>query len=175
MRDKAIARLKSSHYGSDAIMIERLRTIPLTINYRSRVQGGSCKWKRMTYTRQAVDISIEIGYEFATRAPEQEVENCVSHELAHALHVLLTNDSDHGPVWQGIHRAMGGTAERCHTVQVRKNIVQRIKILDNMSGKTYIVSKRKWNSLKEYVRNGSPRFTIQETFTRGGEPQLATA
>ncbi len=176
MRDRAIEALKTSSYRTDTLMIERLRAIPLTLNYRSRTRGGSCKWHRLPYTRHAVNIQVEIGYEFATRAPEQELENCVKHELAHAFHVLMTHGSDHGFVWQAIHRAMGGTAERCHSVPVRKNVVQRIKFVDRKNGKEYVCTLRKWNHYKDipWITEGM-RFIFKEKFVRGGEPQLATA
>lgn len=170
MRDKAIELLKSSAWGSDPVLIERLRLLPLTLNYRSRTRGGSCKWMRQAYTKHAVDICVEVGYEFATRAPEHEVENCVKHELAHAFHVMLTHDSDHGTMWQSIHRAMGGTAERTHSVPVRKNIVQRVRFTDRTTNKTHVCTLRKWNYYKDVPLLDGKRFVFIEQFTRGGEP-----
>ena len=180
MRDRAIEALKASRYGEALSakqgLIEKLIGIPLSLNYRTRTRGGSCKWKRQAYTRHAYDISIEIGYEYATRATEIELENTVKHELAHAFHILLTHSSDHGSMWQMIHRAMGGTAERCHSVTVRKNIVKRYKIVDNKTGKVYNVTQRKLIALKTWPSvNGVERFSVQGVFTRGGEPQLAQA
>lgn len=149
MRDRAVELLKASHYGKFPETIEQLRNVPLTINYRTRTRGGSCKWNRLPYTRHATNVRVEIGHHFATRAPIKELENCVTHELAHAFHVLMTHDSDHGVMWQAIHRAMGGNAERCHSVDVKKNRVQRHIVKDLSTGRIYkAVSTRTWNRIK---------------------------
>jgi predicted SprT family Zn-dependent metalloprotease len=173
MIEKVIALLEKSSYA-DALAIQRLRATPFTINYRMRTKGGCCKYRRQAYTKQAYDISIEIGHDFCMRATQEEVQNTVSHELAHAYQVLLTNDTDHGWMWQSIHRAMGGTAERCHQVEVQKNRVLRHKIVDTRNGKTYTISTRKWNQIRYIAEGNHLRFKLQESFV-AGQPQTAAA
>lgn len=172
MIEKAINLLVGSSLH-DAHLVALLRKVPVTINYRMRTAGGRVGYTRQPYTRAVINISVEINYEYALLAMEDEVQNTVSHELAHAYHILLTGSTDHGSQWQRIHLAMGGTAERCHNVEVRKNNVQRHKILDSRNGKTYNVTTRKWNTIKDWTIQGNPVFTKVESFIKGQQPAMA--
>ncbi len=172
MIEKVIALLENSSYA-DGLASQRLRSVPFTINYRMRTKGGVCKYIRAPYTKLISHIVVEINHDYCLRATEEEVQNTVSHELAHAYQLLITNDTDHGWMWQSIHRAMGGTAERCHTVEVQKNRVHRHKIVDARNGKTYTVSTRRWNQIRYLAEGNHLRFTLQESYIKGQQPVMA--
>lgn len=173
MIEKVIALLANSSHA-DGLAIQRLRAVPFTINYRMRTKGGHCKYIRAAYTKLVSNIVIEINHDYCLRATEEEVQNTVSHELAHAYQLLISGDTDHGWMWKSIHRAMGGTAERCHNVEVQKNRVQRHKIVCALTGKPYTVTTRKWNAIKDMkMWDGRPRFTRQQSYIRGQQPAMA--
>lgn len=175
MIDKAITLLSQSSLN-DGRLVELLRKVPVEINYRMRTCGGRCQYKRNRYTGMAYEISVDINYDYASRATEEQVYNTVAHELAHAYHILLTQSTDHGGHWQRIHIAMGGTAERCHKVEVQKNTVHRHQVKDMTDGKTYTVSTRRLNQLRAYrLQDGTSRFICQSSYVKPQRTMTATA
>ena len=48
------------------------------------------------------------------------LDNTISHEVAHLVDYATRGYSDHSPTWKNIHRRLGGTAERCHTMTTVK-------------------------------------------------------
>lgn len=52
---------------------------------------------------------------------EKEFRNTVTHEVAHILSPPIRTGrkkSSHGPAWKAMHRRLGGTGERCHTLDL---------------------------------------------------------
>jgi predicted SprT family Zn-dependent metalloprotease len=173
MIEKSIGLLEKSSRYNDSRLLAFLRKVPVTINTRLRTKGGLIRYRIQPYTKIAYDLAIEINPDYCLRATDEQVYNTVAHELSHAYHVLLTQSTDHGTMWQSIHRAMGGTAERCHKVEVQKNNVQRHQIRDLTDGKTYTVSTRRWNQLSYYrLLDGTARFVKQSSYIK---PQPAMA
>ena len=71
----------------------------------ARCRSGACHFDRMT---------ISMSLEFARVAPENEIDDTIRHEIAHAL---VGPDQGHGPVWQAKAREIGCSARRCHEVE----------------------------------------------------------
>jgi predicted SprT family Zn-dependent metalloprotease len=67
-------------------------------------RGGACHFARRRITMAAG---------FATTAAEAEVEDTLLHEIAHAL---VGRRHHHDAVWQAKAKAIGCTAQRCHSV-----------------------------------------------------------
>ena len=78
--------------------------------------------------------------------------NTVSHELAHVIAFNLYRKSGHGTTWQLIHQAMGGTAERCHDMDVtglcRRQPLHLIKRVHD--GKLFKVKTRTANKVRRH-------------------------
>lgn len=172
MIEKALDLLQKSNFN-DFLALFDLRSIPFSINTRMRTKGGVCSYLRQRSDGKISNIKIEICYQYALVATEEEIYNTVAHELAHAYELILTGKTDHGILWQKIHTSMGGTAERCHTVDVQRNQVQRHKILDRRDGKIYVLTTRRWNKISFLkLSDGKDRFVKQDSFIK---PQMAMA
>ena len=48
------------------------------------------------------------------------LDNTISHEVAHLVDYATRGRSDHSAIWKAIHKRMGGSAERCHTMDTIK-------------------------------------------------------
>ncbi len=166
MIQKAIRLLETSQYN-DPFSVACLRSVPVNINTRMRTNGGTCVYSRNRLSGDVSKIQINICHHYATVAPEEDIYDTVSHELAHAYQLILIRDTDHGPQWKRIHAAMGGTGERCHVAIVQRNQVQRHRILDQRDGKTYTLTTRRWNQISFLkLSDGRDRFIKQETFIK---------
>ena len=71
----------------------------------ARRRSGACHFGRRT---------ISMALEFARVAPDNEIDDTIRHEIAHAL---VGPDQGHGPVWQAKAREIGCSAKRCHEVE----------------------------------------------------------
>jgi predicted SprT family Zn-dependent metalloprotease len=72
---------------------------------RAKRRGGACHYGRKV-------ISLSLG--FAAAVSDAEVEDTILHEIAHAL---VGRRHHHDAVWQAKARAIGCTAQRCHSVE----------------------------------------------------------
>jgi SprT protein len=57
---------------------------------------------------------ISISRYVTALASEEEVRDCILHEIAH---VLAGHAAGHGPAWRRVHRAIGGNAKRLHSAE----------------------------------------------------------
>jgi len=91
---------------------------------------------KATYASNTIALSGPI---FSDPANHHGFENTVLHELAHLIvgadgrggdNLSLsaygygrrrTKANPHGPRWQRVHKAIGGTAERCHSLEVKRS------------------------------------------------------
>lgn len=48
------------------------------------------------------------------------LDNTISHEVAHLVDYATRGRSDHSAIWKAIHKRLGGSAERCHTMDTIK-------------------------------------------------------
>ncbi len=68
-------------------------------------RSGACHFDSRT---------ISMALEFARIAPDDEVDDTILHEIAHAL---VGPAQGHGPAWQAKAREIGCSARRCHEVE----------------------------------------------------------
>lgn len=109
----------------------------LKINTRLKTCAGRCKFDRGTK-----EATIEINPKIFARQTVEERYNTVSHELAHAVEFYVTNNSNHGSQWKTLHRAMGGSAERCHNICMAGLAGRNYKVVDNDSQKVYYLTRK---------------------------------
>ncbi|MGE3741917.1 MAG: SprT-like domain-containing protein [Geminicoccaceae bacterium] len=86
----------------------RLDGWSFTFDHAKR-RGGACHYGRK-------EISLSLG--FAAAAADAEVEDTILHEIAHAL---VGRRHNHDAVWQAKARAIGCTAQRCHSVEFTRH------------------------------------------------------
>lgn len=75
-------------------------------------------------------IKLSLAYFASDENFAKEFRNVVTHEIAHILvpPVRLPgrrNRDSHGPQWQLMHRSLGGTGERCHTLDLAVGFAAR--------------------------------------------------
>lgn len=68
-------------------------------------RAGSCQFEPQLIT---------LAYEFALNADDENIEDALLHEIAHAL---VGRDHQHDAVWQEKAREIGCSAKRCHDIQ----------------------------------------------------------
>lgn len=68
-------------------------------------RSGACHFSRRT---------ISMAFEFARAAPDNEIDDTILHEIAHAL---VGPAHGHGPAWRAKAREIGCSARRCHEVE----------------------------------------------------------
>lgn len=116
--------------------IQAYNTVKVSWNSRLRTTAGRAN-------KYSIDLSPGV---FQNMTAEDQFDT-VSHEFAHTVHCWISGKTDHGRVWQSIHRAMGGTAERCHNTECKHNKRKRHVYVDSISGKVAKVSTRVHNDL----------------------------
>ncbi len=66
------------------------------------------------YHRRTRKVSINVG--LMRKGGAEAIANTVSHEYAHAVAETLELGTGHGLLWKKVHRALGGSGNRCHTI-----------------------------------------------------------
>ena len=69
--------------------------------------------------------SISLHLPLLKENPDQALDT-VTHEVAHVLAFEL-GEFGHGPKWKRAHRVIGGTAKRCHRMDVTKHKARRTR------------------------------------------------
>jgi predicted SprT family Zn-dependent metalloprotease len=72
-------------------------------------------------------VEISLGF-FSNDANDGEFANTITHEIAHVVARDVYTQrriKPHGPEWQAIHRLFGGTAARCHTLELADSYASR--------------------------------------------------
>lgn len=90
--------------------------IPIKASNRLTRAAGQVKWSRVRMTGHITDITMQLSIPLLSRVTHEERINTIAHEVAHCVQLLQTGNSDHGIRWQAIHRALGGTGARCHSI-----------------------------------------------------------
>ena len=114
----------------------RFKTIAGQLSYKDKEDAFSLS--HMKYIGgQLCQPHIEISPTYISWVNHKEVYDTISHEYAHLIHDILTNDIDddtasnyHNPLWRAIHKFMGGTGNQYKENYIpnakRKNICNRI-------------------------------------------------
>ena len=143
-----LEKLKATRHYSQHHVDLLMAKLTIELNDRMRTRGGSCRWTHLNGT--VLTVGIRLCSVFFERATAEQQYNTISHEFAHAYELILTGgETSHGARWQSIHRAMGGNAERCHTVEMVRNKVKRHTLVNVLTGQIYNnVSTRMVNKCK---------------------------
>ena len=87
--------------------------LPIVFVKSGRI-AGMAKNQRSIY-------NIEFSVEAILRDWEEMTRNTIPHEMAHIVDMYLHNGkSSHGPRWQSIIQALGGSPQRTHDIPLRK-------------------------------------------------------
>lgn len=92
-----------------------LRSMPIRVSARMTRAGGSVRFRK----GEPFEIVLSLPF-FADES--NDLRNTVTHEAAH---VVAGIKAKHGPEWRRVHRSMGGTAERCHTMTLAQGYTAR--------------------------------------------------
>jgi predicted SprT family Zn-dependent metalloprotease len=116
--------------------------------------ASSIDWKTNPNLRRSLGMAcytfntIEMSGDYVASGADSDVYNTVTHELAHFISLRAYHQSGHGWQWKMVHRALGGSAQRCTNAcangyKIRRNVVTRIALTRN--DKTYYVTPARWN------------------------------
>jgi predicted SprT family Zn-dependent metalloprotease len=92
-----------------------LSTMPVRVSARMTRAAGSVRFRG----GKPFEIVLSLPF-FADEA--NNLRETVTHEAAH---VVAGRAAGHGPAWRMVHRAMGGKAERCHTMSLAQGFTAR--------------------------------------------------
>jgi predicted SprT family Zn-dependent metalloprotease len=136
-------------------------TVRVVFNSRLKSTGGRARLGR----NRAHDI--ELNPTVMKNATPDERFNTTAHELAHCLDYEIRGRSNHDKFWKSLHLAMGGSAERCHRINM-KGIRGRVWFVKcRKTGKTWWVTAKKAGSVKRAL-NANQYIILHMT-----DPELA--
>jgi hypothetical protein len=104
-----------------AIIAEFVSRYPMLELVPIRVSGRMTRAAGMVRFRGGSPFEIALSLPFFADEANN-LRNTVTHEAAHAV---AGHAAGHGPTWKAIHRAMGGTAKRCHTMNLAEGFTAR--------------------------------------------------
>ena len=91
---------------------------------------------------------LELNPAVMKNASPDERFNTVSHELAHCLDYQIRGRSNHDATWKALHVAMGGSAKRCHSINM-KGVKGRVWFVKcKKTGKQWWVTQKKAGKVK---------------------------
>ena len=123
---------------------EKLGEITVSINARLKTTAGRAK-----HREQSIELSYYIFLEEANRS---EFRNTVLHELAH---LLAGCGNGHNATWKAMHRKLGGSAKRCHTMTAgTRGVARDYKAICNTCGEIVMITKRKYNNMNKVLARG---------------------
>lgn len=129
------------------VLNSRMRTAGARASANRNADGILCNFK------------IEINEELFSRISFQEQLEVILHEYAHLIDYFVNNKSDgHGHIWRMIYHCIGGNGKRCHNFEVKKNVVKRYQVKDNVTGK--IFNNVTTRTLNKIVRVFPTRYEI---------------
>lgn len=73
---------------------------------------GVCNYRKKT---------IFLSTYFLNRIPDEEIEDTILHEIAHALAGICYGATGHGKEWKQICREIGAKPQRCHSGEVKNH------------------------------------------------------
>lgn len=97
-----------------------LDRITVQMSSSLRTTGGQSVWTR--YTGLSV---VSLNASMFAKIDDAARREILSHEIAHAVLQVNGIFDQHGPVWQRLHRTLGGSAVRCHDHDVKCNLIKR--------------------------------------------------
>lgn len=71
-------------------------------------KGTTAGWAK--YNAWTVEINLHLA-----RQSWSMIKNTISHEIAHMAAFAQYREAKHGRIWKAVHRALGGTGERCYS------------------------------------------------------------
>ncbi len=99
--------------------------------------------------RQKHIYNLEFSAEAIFRDWDEMTRNTIPHEMAHIVDMYLHGGrSSHGPRWQTIIRALGGTPQRTHDIPLNKARRSRKYIYKASCGTVVEVGPRHHNSVR---------------------------
>lgn len=114
-----------------------LDRITVEMSTSLRTTGGMSTWTR--YTGLSV---VTLNASLFAKVDDAERREIISHELAHAVLQVNGIFDKHGPVWQSLHRVLGGSASRTHDNDVKHNLIKRwVFARSSAPGKLRILTK----------------------------------
>jgi predicted SprT family Zn-dependent metalloprotease len=132
-------------YNAAGMPVVDFAGLPLTfyMNDRMRTVGGVCQIKPIARV-----ATIQLNTQLFATLDDAARQKIIAHELAHAVAFFLGYVREHhGARWQRIARAMGDTGERCHTLEVKHNLVRRVIYAHRVRGNIYALSPKKAKTL----------------------------
>lgn len=72
------------------------------------VKGRAAGWAK--YAQWEISIN-----EYLATQNMEMIKNTISHEIAHIVSYFVYGERGHGARWKMVHRALGGTGERCYS------------------------------------------------------------
>jgi len=148
-------------------------TIKMSAKMTRAAGSAGCQVIVNRATRQRVvdprTLVLKLSTPLMARADDAVRMETITHEIAHLVDFVLRGKSDHGYEWARIHRALGGSASRYHTIDRTglEKTITRYEYLDTVTGK--ICNFTKGNHQK-VMRYGATRYRfIAEVKRRGKE------
>lgn len=94
-----------------------LMGLPVRVSKRQTRAGGSARF------RGGIPLEIVISYPYFSNPDNWDnLREVVTHEMAHCVAGI---QAKHNPYWKSIHRAMGGTGKRCHTMTLATEYAEK--------------------------------------------------
>ena len=88
--------------------------------------------------------------EISTNIPQEEIEDTISHEMAHYIAYHEFRDAGHGLFWKMVHRKLGGNAQRvAKGINYKKNKVKRVII--EKDGKEYKITQQYFKKISHVL------------------------
>jgi hypothetical protein len=167
MIDSAFASLMSaSNLPSIKNAAMKAKEVHWEMSNRMRISAGLARARivnRADKTFEVLNCKVQFSSALFARMTDEEKFNTVSHEFAHVVEYYARGTSDHGMLFQQIHRQMGGSGNRCHKIDTTglRNNRKRVKLFDRGTNKEYILTPKK----AHYYANALPeRFVIVGEF-----------
>ncbi|MBY5956602.1 SprT-like domain-containing protein [Membranicola marinus] len=115
--------------------------LPIVFVWSGRV-AGMAKRRKEVY-------NLEFNIEAIHRDRTEMLENTIPHEMAHIVDMYLHGGkSSHGPRWQSIIRALGGSPQRTHDIPLTKARRSRKYLYEASCGSTVEVGPRHHKSVQ---------------------------
>lgn len=137
-------------------------------NTRRRVQLGVATWEK--WLGDVINPWVQLNASLFDKLSLEQQYQTVSHEVAHVIDAYWRGESDHEILWARIHGLMGGDGKRfidIPGIKVKRNRVQRVRILDTQTGKEY---KTTVQQTARALRCNPARFQEIGRFILGDEP-----
>lgn len=115
------------------VAYKAFREVDIRMSGRQTVTAGKAGAKIVG--GQPIDPVIILSKFIFGNINDAEKFNTVSHEFAHIVDYYVRGTSNHDAHWQRIHLAMGGTAARTHSYQVKRRMVTRYIMEDTHTGR----------------------------------------